>query len=91
MTERCWEPVATDESTLIAKALLDAMVVEDGHSDRSLPNPTGTDESEWGEVFCETDDLIDQLVAPEQGPRWSGRQFTGYGRFRYEIPDSPVA
>ena len=64
--------------------------MEDGQGDRSLPDSAGTDESEWGEVFCETDYLIDQLVAPEEGPRWSGRQFTGYGGFKYQMLDPPV-
>ena len=91
MAERRWEPITTDESTLVAKPLFDAMVMEDIHGDRSLPNPAGTDESEWGEVFCETDDLIDQLVASEENPRWPGRQFTGYGKFKYEMLGSPVA
>ena len=66
------------------------MVVEDGQSDRSFSNPAGTDESEWGEVFCEADDLINQFIAPEEGPWWSRRQFTGYGRFKDEIWDSLV-
>ena len=65
------ELVATDESTIFSEPLLDAIVVKDGQSDSSFPNPPWTDESEWGEIFCEADDLLDQLVTPETGPwRW---------------------
>ena len=65
--------VTTDESTVISKPLLDSVVVEDGQSNRCFPDPSWTNEGEWGEVFCETDDLLDQIVAPKTGPRWWGR------------------
>jgi hypothetical protein len=87
MSERGGEFVATDEPTVMAKPLLDAIVVEDGQSDGGLSNSAGTDESDGREVFCETNDLLDQLVASKDGPRrlWWG--FSGYPGCKYQIPD----
>ena len=76
MSARRRELVASDEPTVISEPFLDAIVVEDRQSDGRFPNPSCTDESDWGQVVCETDDLPDQLVAPETGPRWWGRQFS---------------
>lgn len=90
MGERGGEAVTTDESAVVAKPLLDAMVVEDGQGDGCLPDPTSTDESKWGEVFCKVDDLVDQIVTPEKGSWWPGRRFTGYGRFKYKTLGSSV-
>ena len=68
------ELVATDEPTVVSEPFLDAIVVEDSQSDGGFPNPPCTDESDWGEIFCEVDDLFDQIVAPETGPRqWRGK------------------
>ena len=64
------ELVATDEPTVVAESLPDAIIVEDGQGDRSLANPAGTDESDWSEMFCETNDLLDQVVASKEGSRW---------------------
>jgi hypothetical protein len=74
--ERSWELVAADEPSVIAKSFLDPIVVEDSQGDRGFPNSTCADESEWGEVFSETNDLLDQLVATEAGPRCWGWQFS---------------
>ena len=73
MRERGGEPVATDEPTVIAKTLLDAIVVEDNQGDARLANSASTDESDRSEVFCQTDDLLDQLTTSEMGPRWLRR------------------
>jgi len=78
ITDRGRELVAADESTLVAKPLLDTVVVEDNQGDGSLPDSTGTNESERGEGFCKVDDFIDQLVTPETRPWWPGRKFTRY-------------
>ena len=53
--------VTADEPTIVPKPLFDAIVMEDGQGDRSLSNPPGTDESNWSEVFRETNHLLDQL------------------------------
>ena len=59
-----------DEPAVVAEALLDAIVVEDGKSDGRLANSTGSNESERSEVFCQTDDLLDQVVPSKEIPRW---------------------
>ena len=70
MSERSGELVAADEPAVEAESLLDAIVVEDGESDGRLANSTGADESKWGEVFCQADELFDQLVPSKEIPRW---------------------
>jgi len=62
--------VATDKPPVVTKSSFDAIVVEDGQSGGSLTNSTSTDQSDWGQVFCETDDLFDQVVTSEEDPRW---------------------
>ena len=70
MRERGGELVAADESTVFTKTLLDASIMEDGQSGACLANSAGTDESDWGQVFYQNDDLLGQLSASEVGPRW---------------------
>ena len=53
------ELVATDEATVVAKPFLDPVVVEDSQGDGRLANSTGTDESGWNEVSCETNNFLD--------------------------------
>ena len=67
------ELVATDEPTVVPKLCRDAIVVEDRQGDGRFPNSPGTDESDRCEVFSETNDLVDQFVASETGPRRWGR------------------
>jgi len=74
---RSGELVATDESTVIAKPFLDALVVEDSQGDRRFPNSACTDESDGCTVFGKADDPLNQLVASETGLRWRGRQLSG--------------
>ena len=73
MSARGGELVASNEPTVDSKPLLDAVMVEDGQSDGCLPNPPRTDERDWSEMFCEANDLLDQLLASEAGPRRRGR------------------
>ena len=54
--------------------------MKDSQCDGSLANPTGTNESNWGEDLHETDDFFDQLVASEEDPRWWRWQFPEYAR-----------
>jgi hypothetical protein len=70
------ELVTSDESTVIAKPFLDPIVVEDGQCDGCLSDPSGTDEGNGLEVFSETDDLLNQFVAPKNGSRWWGWRFS---------------
>ena len=77
MSPRGRELVTADEPAVISEPFLDARVVEDGQGDGRLANTTGADESDRGEVFCETDDLLDQFVATETGPWRLGRELSG--------------
>ena len=49
------------------------MMVEDGEGDGGFAYPPRTDESEWGQVSCEVNNLLDQIVASETCPRPWGR------------------
>jgi hypothetical protein len=73
MSARSWELVTTNESTVVAKPVLNAIVVEDLERDRRFPNPPCTNESDRFEVFGESDDRLYQFVASETGPGWWGR------------------
>ena len=83
--------VATDESTVMAKPLLDAIVVEDGQGDGRLANSASTNQSDWNRPFGEIDYLLDQLVASEEGP-WGQRwRFSRYARFGCKMMGPSVA
>ena len=69
MEARSWELIAMDESAIILKTFLDAIVVEDGQCDRRLANSSGTDQGHRLKVFGDSDGLTDQLAASEKGPR----------------------
>ena len=73
MDRRGGELVAADEPTVVSESFPDATMVEDSQSDGGFSDPSRTDESDWSEVFCEADNLLDQLIAPKTGPRWRGR------------------
>ena len=90
MREGGGELVATDESTVITESLLDATVVEDSQSDGCFPDLPWTYEGDWGEIFSETNDLLDQVVASTTGPQRRGRRFTRRARYKREIQDSLV-
>ena len=85
------ELVASDEAPIVTETLLDAVVVEDCESDGCLADPSWTDQSNWGQVFSETNNLLNQIIASTAGPwRW-GRGFTGYyTKFKREILNSLV-
>lgn len=69
MSARNREFVTTNEPSVVAKPFLDALVVENGEGDRCLPDSRCANESNGLEAFYETNYLLDQLVAPETGPR----------------------
>ena len=62
-------------------------MVEDGQGDGCLADPADTDESDGREVFGQTNDLLDQLVTSETGPRRRGRGFARCARSKYKIVD----
>jgi hypothetical protein len=51
--------VAADKPPVLVELFLDATVVEDAQGDGCFANTTCTDESDWGEAFSETEDLLD--------------------------------
>ena len=53
------ELITADKPPVLVKPFLDAAVVEDGQGNGRFSNTTCTNESDWGEVFSETDDLFD--------------------------------
>ena len=59
MSARGGELIATDESTVDAEPLLDAIVVEDRQNDGGLADTAGANEGNWVEVLGETDYLLD--------------------------------
>ena len=67
------ELVATDEPAVVPKPFLDTIMVEDSQGDRCFPDSPYTEESDRREGFGETNDLLDQLVTSETGPRRRGR------------------
>ena len=77
MGTRCGELVTTDETTVVSEPLLDTIVVKYSEGDGRFSDSSCTDESHRGEVFCKTDDLLDQFVTSETGSRWRGRHFSG--------------
>ena len=77
--------VTTDEATVVAKPLLDPIVVEDGQGDGCLANSASTDEGDWSEVLSEIDYLFNQLVTSEEGPRWQRRGFPRCARLGCKI------
>ena len=58
MGTRGRELIATDESTIIAKSFLNAMVVQDSEGDGCFPNPPCANESDRFKVFSETNDIF---------------------------------
>ena len=79
MNARGRELIAADESTVVTEPLLNPVVVEDGEGSRCFSDSTCTDEGDWGEVFGQTDDTLDKVLASEAGPRRLGGQFSKWG------------
>ena len=50
--------IAADKPPVLVETFLDAVIVEDGQGNGCFANTTRTDESDWGEAFGETDDLL---------------------------------
>ena len=73
---RSRELIATNESAVVSKPVLDPIMVEHSKGDGCFPNAPCADESNGLEVFSESDDLLDQFVASEAGPAPWGRRFS---------------
>ena len=76
MSARSWELTTTDKSAVLAKPILDAIVVEDREGDGCFPDPACTDQSDGFQVFSESDDLLNQSFASETRPWRRGRRFS---------------
>ena len=77
MSERGGELVTADEPTVVAEPFLDAIVMEGGQGDRYFADSAGTNKSERSEVSCQTNDLLDQLVASIEDSWWRGWGYPG--------------
>ena len=66
------ELVASNKPTVLAKPLLDAMMMENSQCDGCLADSASTNKSDRSQILGETDDLFDQLVTSETSPwrRW---------------------
>ena len=65
-------------------------MVEDSQGDGCFPDPSWADEGDWTEGFGDTDDLLNQLVTSEAGPRPWGRGLSRNARYKCEELDPPV-
>ena len=59
MNARCRELITTDKPAVIAKPVLDTVVVENSEGDGCFPDAPCTNESEGFEVFSKIDDPLD--------------------------------
>ena len=85
MNTRCGELVATDEPTVVAKPVLDSIVVENGQGDGRFSNSASTNKSDRNKVLSQIDYLFDQLITSEEGPRRQRRGFSRYARSKRKI------
>ena len=76
MSVGCRELVATDKPTVFSEPFLDTIMVKNSQSDGCFSNTPCTNKSDWSELFCEIDDLLDQFITPETGSRLRRRQFS---------------
>ena len=74
----CRELIAADEPPVVAEPLFDTIVMEDSQNDGGLSDSSGPNQSDWCEVLCGINNLLNQLVAPKAGPRRWRWQFPGY-------------
>ena len=79
------ELITADKPPVLAKPFLDPIVVEDGQGNGCFPDPACTDESDWSEVFDKANDLLNQFVPSETGPRRRRRGFSRYAVFKCKV------
>ena len=70
--------IAANESTFMAKPLLDPAVVENGQGDGGLPDSASPNQGDGNKVLGEIDCLLDQLVASEERSWGRGWTFSWY-------------
>ena len=71
-----YELIATNEATIVAKPLLDPVVVENSQSDGGLADSARANEGDWNEVLSEINYLLDKVVACKEGSWGRGREFS---------------
>ena len=76
MGARGGELIATNEPAVVPKPFLDAIVVENGQGDGRFPDPPCANESDRSEVFGEINNILDQVITSETGPRWRRRELS---------------
>lgn len=54
-----WELVTANQTSIIAKSLLYAIVVKESQGNRRFPDSTSTDDSDRAKVFHIVDDILD--------------------------------
>jgi hypothetical protein len=82
MSTRYGELVAANESTILPKTCFDPIVMKDSERNRRFPDSPRTDKCDGFQVFSQSDDLLDQLIASETVPRGRGRRFTSRDAMR---------
>jgi hypothetical protein len=87
MGTRSWKLIATNESTVFAKPLLDAIMVEDCQGNRCFPDSACADKSDGSEVFSEANDLLNQITASETRPGRRWWRFPESSRIEFELLD----
>jgi len=88
MSPRYRRPVAAGGSAVIAESILGATVIEDGQRDRCLADTSSTGGSGMCQIFYETNNALDQIVAFETRPWLRGRQLSKYARWKFKVLDS---
>ena len=91
MSGRGREFVATNESAVVTKPLLDPIVVKNGQGDGCLADSSSTNQGDRDQVLSKFDYLLGQLVASEERPRGQRWRFSRYARSRCKIAGPSVA
>ena len=79
--------VAADESAVVAKPLLDPVVVENRQGNGRPPDSPVTNESDRNEALGEANHSPNQFVASKEGPQWQRREFSRCARCECKMPD----
>ena len=85
MSGRGRELIAANESTVMAKPLLNPFVMENGQGDGGLADPASTNEGDGNKVLGKIDYLLDQLVTSEEGSWGWGWRFSRYAGIKCKI------
>ena len=90
MSARYRELITTDKAAVVAKPVLDAIVVENSEGDGCFSDAPCTDESDGFKVFSKIDNLLDQFVSSETGGGRRRRRFSHRNTARTSDGGPPV-